>query len=115
MSDGFDLNKPTIVALLHLLSAATGGLLGIVAAVLAYGWRDAPDQPAWMRSHERYHIRTFWYSILFTVIGWLTWWILGLGFLILALIGIFVAIRSVLALLAAQRQAPVPNPEALIW
>jgi uncharacterized membrane protein len=115
MSNGFDLNKPTIVALLHLLSAVTGGIFGVVAVVLAYGWRDANNQPAWARSHERYHIRTFWYSILFSVIGWLTWWVFGLGFVILALIGVLVAIRSLLALLAAQRHDPIPNPQALIW
>lgn len=73
MSNGFALNRLSIVALLHLLSAATGGIFGIVAAVLAYCWRDAADQPAWTRSHERYHVRTFWYSILFSAIGWMTW------------------------------------------
>ena len=36
-------------------------------------------------SHFRWQIRTFWFSLLWIVIGSLTWWILGLGFLILVL------------------------------
>ncbi len=114
-TNGFDLNRPTTVALLHLAGVLTGGAFGIVAVVLGYVWRDASDSPAWQRSHERYHIRTFWYSILFTIIGWLTWWVFGLGFVILTLIGLAVAVRSVLALLAAQKHEPVPNPKALLW
>ena len=112
---GFDLNRPTVVALLHLMGAITGGAFGLVAVILGYVWRDAADSPAWQRSHERFHIRTFWYSILFTIVGWMTWWVFGLGLVILAVIGVAVALRSGLALLAAQRHDPVPNPQALIW
>jgi len=114
VNNGFDFNRPTIVALLHLAGAISGGAFGIVAVILGYVWRDAPDSPGWQRSHERYHIRTFWYSILFSLLGWLTI-IIGIGFLILALIGIAVAVRSILALLAAQKHKPIPNPEALLW
>lgn len=114
-SVGFDLNRPTVIALLHMLGGFSGGAFGIVAVVLAYAWEGNPRDPAWRESHYRFHIRTFWYSILFTLVGWLTWWIFGLGFLILAVIGIAVTVRSVLALLAAQRHDPVPHPTALIW
>ena len=114
MQNSFDFNRPTVVALLHLLGALSGGAFGVIAVVLGYAWRDAPDSPAWQRSHETYHIRTFWYSILFTIVGWLTVWI-GIGIVVLALVGIGVAVRSVLALLAAQKHQPVPNPGALIW
>lgn len=112
---GFDFNRPTLVSLLHLLGGVSGGAFGISAVLLAYAWAGNARDAVWTMSHYRFHIRTFWYSILFTIVGWLTWWVLGLGLLILALIGIAVVLRSVLALLAAQRHDPVPNPTALIW
>ncbi len=114
-SAGFDPNRPTVVSLLHLLGGLSGGAFGIIAVVLAYVWEGNLQYADWKKSYYRYHIRTFWYSILFTIVGWLTWWVFGLGLLILALIGIAVVLRSVLALLAAQRHDPIPNPTALIW
>ena len=57
-SSGFDLNKPTIVALLYIGGALTG-LLTLVGLIFAYAWK-AETAGSWMQSHVRFHIRTFW-------------------------------------------------------
>jgi uncharacterized membrane protein len=111
---GFDLNRPTVVALLQLLGIVTIGLVSIIAVILAYQWRDDPQTQAWERTHHRYHIRTFWYSLALAAAGAVTV-IIGVGVLILALIGVYVGVRAVLSLTNAQKRLPVPNPEAFLW
>ncbi len=111
---GFDLNRPTVVALLQLLGIVTAGLVSVIAVILAYQWKDDPQTLPWERTHHRYHIRTFWYSIGLAVIGAFTV-IIGVGVLILALLGVYVAVRGVLSLINAQKRLPVPDPEAFIW
>jgi len=113
-SAGFDFNKPTIVALLYLAGTLlTGGAVTLIGLVLAYVWKEDVDAP-WMRSHMSFHIRTFWYSAAFIVVGIVTA-VLGIGLLILALVGLYVIVRSVLALLEAQKARAVPNPTAIFW
>ena len=113
-STGFDFNKPTIVALLYLAGTVlTAGAATLVGLILAYVWKDAVEEP-WMRSHMSFHIRTFWYAAAFIVAGIVTL-VLGIGFLVLALVGVYVVVRSVLALLEAQKARPIPNPTAIFW
>lgn len=108
------MNTATIVAVLQLVGVVTGGLINLVALVLAYVWKNDRETPAWAVTHHRFHIRTFWYSVLFVIVGWATV-IIGIGILILAAVGLYVAVRTFLALARATRREPVPNPEALIW
>jgi uncharacterized membrane protein len=62
------------------------GLIGIGGVIVAYVKRgDA--QGTWVASHLRWLIRTFWYSMLWAVIGWIVLLTLGL-----ILIGIPIAI-----------------------
>lgn len=110
----FEMNNPTVVALLHLAGILTGGLVNIVAVILAYSWKGDARSAPWMVSHYRFHIRTFWYAIALSIVGVITL-IIGIGFLILALIGVYIAVRSILALMAAQRREPIARPEALFW
>mgnify|MGYP005839992397 CR=1 FL=1 len=111
---GFDLNRPTVVALLQLLGIVTIGLVSIIAVILAYQWRDDLQTQPWERTHHRYHIRTFRYSVALAIVGTITA-IIGVGFLILWLLGTYIAVRAVLSLLNAQKREPVPRPEAFIW
>lgn len=113
-SPGFAFNKPTIVALLYLAGTLlTAGALTIVGLILAYVWKSDVEAP-WMASHLSFHIRTFWYSAAFIVAGVVTA-IIGVGFLILALVGLYVIVRSVLALLEAQKGRAIADPAALFW
>src|SRR3546814_3246727 len=47
----FDLNRPTIVALLYLASFLTG-ITALIGLVLAYVWKNEPHEP-WEPSHYR--------------------------------------------------------------
>ncbi len=111
-SGGFDFNRPTIVGLLYLGSYFTG-ISGIIGIVLAYVWRGETSEP-WEATHYTYHIRTFWLSVVAAFIGVLTL-IVGIGFIILGLIGIWALIRIILSLVNAQKRAAMPNPETLFF
>lgn len=109
---GFDLNRPTIVALLYLASFITV-ITGLVGLVLAYVWKNEPHE-AWEVSHYRYHIRSFWYGFAGALIcALLTLILIGLlGFVALA---VWLIVRTVLALLKAQRKEPITDPDTLLW
>ena len=111
-SSGFDLNRPTIVSLLYLIGVLTA-LPTILALILAYVWRGEA-QADWEASHYRYHIRTFWLMLLYAVIGTCTA-LIGIGFLILLLIPLWVLVRAIVPLAAAQRHSSLPNPGTWLW
>lgn len=68
------------------LVAPLMGLIGIIGLILAYVKRgDAAG--TWLQSHYRWLIRTFWFSLLWGIVGGLVLVILGL-----ILIGIPIAI-----------------------
>lgn len=68
------------------LIAPVFGLLGIVAVIVCYVKRD-DAAGTWVSSHFTWLIRTFWWSLLWSVLGWLT--LLTLGWI---LIGIPIAL-----------------------
>jgi len=111
-SGGFDLNQPTIIALLYLASFITG-VTGIVGVVLAHVWSNEP-KAEWERSHYAYHIRTFWFGMLGMVIGFVLLIVL-IGGLIMLAVGVWMAVRSVMSLINAQKQQPMPNPHTLLF
>lgn len=82
--------------ILQILSVVTG-LTAIVAVILAYvRMTEAPD---WIKNHYTYQIRTFWIGLAGMVIGILTFWMLGLGFLIMLATAIWFIIRAVVGLI----------------
>lgn len=106
-SNGFDLNRPTIVALLYLASFVVG-ITGIVGVVLAFIWRG--ERPGdWTESHYTYLINTFWIGLAGGIVGGILTIVL-IGFLLLGAVAIWVIVRSVKSLLAAQQRAPMPDP-----
>lgn len=111
-SSGFDFNQPTIIALLYLLGFVTG-ITSFVGIVLAHVW-SSDDRQSWAASHYSYHIRTFWFGLLASLIAGLLSLVL-IGFLLFPLIAIWVGVRSVLSLIKAQKREPMPNPETLAF
>lgn len=114
-ASGFDFNHPTIVSLLYLASYVTG-ITGIVGLVLAYVWRDDAGTPGreWEASHYAYLIRTFWFGLLASVVG-IVLSVIGIGLLILLAAAVWVAVRSVLSLVRAQKREPMPDPKTLLF
>lgn len=109
---GFDFNRPTIIGLLYAGSYITG-ISGLIGLVLAIVWKGEAHEP-WEGTHYTYHIRTFVIALIACFVGFITL-IIGIGFLILAAIGIWALIRIVLALVNAQKRAPMPNPTTLLF
>ncbi|MCK0097805.1 hypothetical protein MWU38_00275 [Qipengyuania sp. S6317L1] len=111
-NSGFDFNQPTIISLCYLASFITG-ITGLVGIVLAHVWQNE-NQPAWAASHFDYLIRTFWFGFAgFVVAGVLS--VVFIGILLMPLIAVWVGVRSVLSLLKAQRQEPMPDPKTLLF
>ncbi len=69
-----------VVYILYALSYFTG-VTAIVGIIINYVKKDEVAG-TWLESHFRWQIRTFWFSLLWAVIGWLTLLIL-VGFVIL--------------------------------
>ncbi|WP_432201336.1 DUF4870 family protein [Erythrobacter sp. W53] len=113
---GFDLNRPTIISLCYLGSIITG-ISGIVGIVLGHVWKgegEGGSNESWMTSHYTYLIRTFWIgfaaSIAATVLS-----VILIGFLLFPVIAVWVLVRSVMSMLKAQKQEPMPDPETLVF
>ena len=111
-SAGFDFNRPTIIALLYLASFVVG-ITGLVGLILSYVWKGEPGA-AWEASHYQFHIRTFWIGLAGFVIGAILTIVL-IGFLIMLAVGAWVLVRSVLAMLRAQRHEPIADPRSLLF
>jgi uncharacterized membrane protein len=108
-NNGFDFNQPTIITLCYLGSFVTG-FSGLVGIVLAHVWQG-DNQDAWAASHFTYLIRTFWIGFLASVILTIT----VIGMIALPLPFIWVGVRSVMSLLKAQKQEPMPDPKTLLF
>ena len=62
---------------LHALAPFTMWTLAIVAMIIGLVKRD-DVRGTWLDSHYDYLSRTFWWGILWAVLAWATFWILGL-------------------------------------
>lgn len=116
---------PIAVHTLHLLFFATG-FTPIVAVIVAYLGRRAPED--WRTSHYEFGIWTFWLALAGSGVGWALIIVgiplliaFGLGIIpiviggaVLALIGIWFAVRAVLGLVYALRGEAYPRPRALL-
>ena len=51
------------------------GITAIIAIVLNYIKREEV-KGTWLESHFSWQIRTFWWGLLWSVVGWATFWIL---------------------------------------
>jgi uncharacterized membrane protein len=106
---GFDFNQPTIISLLYLAGYVTG-VSAIVGVVLGYVWRGEP-KAEWEVSHYAYLIRTFWIGLIGSIVG-IVLTVILIGILILIAVAVLVIIRSILSLINAQKQEPMPNPDS---
>lgn len=111
-NSGFDFNQPTIISLLFLGSFITG-VSGLVGIVLAHVWQG-DNRDNWAASHFTYLIRTFWVGFIASIIAFALL-IVVIGAFLFPLIAIWVGVRSVLSLVKAQKQEPMPDPNTLLF
>jgi uncharacterized membrane protein len=103
-----DKTMALVIYILYLVGL-TNGLTAVIGLILAYVSKR--DAPAWLRSHYVFQIRTFWISLLLACIGGLLL-IIGVGVLVLAAVGVWIAVRCVLGLMSLIRGEAYPNPQS---
>lgn len=91
------------------------GILGIAGVIVCYVKRDEA-RGTWVASHLRWLIRTFWYSLLWGVLGGVVLVVLGLvligipiAFLIWAVASLWVLYRVIRGYLLFNDSKPIPG------
>ena len=82
------------------------GVTAIVAIVLNYIKLD-DAKGTWLESHFRWQIRTFWWSVVWLVLGALTWIIL-VGWVVIGVAGIWFIYRIAKGWLNLNDGKPMP-------
>lgn len=82
------------------------GLPALIAIIINHVKVDETEGTIY-RSHFRWQMRSFWWSLLWACIGWVTAWI-GVGFVILAANWIWLLYRLVRGLLNWNDGKPMP-------
>jgi uncharacterized membrane protein len=85
----------TITAVVYALQAAAyfTGLTALVGVIVNYVKRD-DVRGTWLESHFRWQIRTFWFALLWFVLGALSW-IVFVGMIVVGATAIWVIYRIV--------------------
>jgi uncharacterized membrane protein len=88
-----------LTQIVYVLYAASlfFGISAIIAIIINYLKRDEV-KGSWLESHFRWQMRTFWFSLLWCFVGWLTI-IIGIGFIIWGVAGIWAIYRIVKGML----------------
>lgn len=100
------LKNVTMVAYALYAFSYFAGITAIVAIVINYIKKDEVAG-TWLESHFRWQIRTFWFGLLWAVIGILTMFIL-VGFLILFVNCIWIVYRVIKGWLYFNDNKPMP-------
>ncbi|WP_010324734.1 DUF4870 family protein [Marinobacterium stanieri] len=98
-------NNAKIVYILYLV-ALVSGITAIIGVVMAYIYKN--DAADWVQDHYRWQIRTFWIGLLFSFIGSLLLFI-GIGFIILLLLAVWMIIRCIKGLQALDKGQPLAD------
>lgn len=85
-------NITHIIYLLQALSFIFG--ITAVAAVILNYIKLEDVRGTWLDSHFRWQIRTFWFGLLWAVLGFLTT-VIGIGFMILFIASVWIIYRIV--------------------
>ncbi|MFA5627711.1 MAG: hypothetical protein WCX90_10105 [Thiohalomonadaceae bacterium] len=85
----------TITTVVYVLQAISFflGITAIVAVVINYVKKD-DVQGTWLASHFRWQIRTFWFGLLWFIIGAITSFVM-VGFAVLAINAVWVIYRII--------------------
>ena len=85
------------------------GISALVGIVIAYVNRGKAG--GWVDTHYTWQIRTFWIGLLYSFVSVLLM-IVAIGFVLIFAVAVWVIVRCVLGLQAANRDEPVRNPES---
>jgi uncharacterized membrane protein len=110
-TQGFEFNSSTIVALLYFASFVTG-ITAIIGVVWAYLKRDEVAN-SWESSHLAYHIGTFWKGLMIAIglfLSMITIILIPVAWIGFVALAVWYIVRSLKALLAAQKHEPIGDP-----
>lgn len=94
----------TMVYALQALSFLIG--ITFIAAVVVNYVKRADVEGTWLESHFRWQMRTFWFAVLWTIIGFITW-VIFIGWLILGINAIWIIYRIVRGWLNLAERKPM--------
>jgi uncharacterized membrane protein len=102
-------NLKTVATVVYALQAAGFfvGITWIAAIVIDYVKRD-DAAGTWLESHYRWQIRTFWWGLLWGVLGGLTALVI-VGFFVLAADAIWIIYRIAKGWLYLSENRPLPT------
>lgn len=103
---GGNAGNVNLIYILYLVSIAVG-VTGLVGLVMAYIGKDGADELT--TSHYNNQINIFWKTLLFSVISFVTMFIL-IGFLLMIATLVWYIIRVVKGMQALGRNEPIANP-----
>jgi len=110
MEDAQKLNSlKTMATVVYILQAIGffNGITWIVAVIIDYVKKDEAAG-TWLESHYRWQIRTFWWGLLWGVIGSILLLIL-VGWFVLAAAGIWIIYRVVKGAIYLSEGKPLPS------
>ena len=97
-----------VVYILYIASMFLPFLI-LVGIVIAYVNRGKAG--GWVDTHYSWLIRTFWIGLLFIAVS-IILAIVAVGLLLMVVMPIWVIVRCVVGLQAANREEPIKNPES---
>ncbi|CAI8255595.1 MAG: Uncharacterised protein [SAR92 bacterium MED-G29] len=98
-------NLALLVYVLQGFGVFTGGLTWIAAMVVNY-LKRSEVRDTWVESHFRWQLNTFWYGLLWLIVGTL-FWIVFLGWFMWGLVTIWVVYRIIKGLLYLNDRKPI--------
>ena len=104
-------NSARLIYILYLVGLIIGVTM-LIGLVMAYVYRGGA--PAWLASHYRFQIRTFWIGLLYSVIGIVSS-VLFIGWLILLFVLVWLIVRCVRGLKYLAAGEAYPTVEAWLW
>ena len=85
-------NLAHLVYALQAAAFLTGGLTLFIGIIVSYVKRDVA-RGTWIDSHFLWQIETFWWNLLGVIIGTGTTFLLGLGYIVLLLVALWLIYR----------------------
>lgn len=95
----------TLIIYILYLASFFIGITAIAAIIINYLKKDEVAN-TYLASHFRWQIRTFWFAVLWTAIGFITVF-LAIGYVILLANGIWMLYRMIRGLLALNERKPM--------
>ena len=86
----------TVALVVYVLQALSflWGITAVIGVIVDYiKLEDA--RGTWVENHLRWQIRTFWWALIWSVLGFALIWVFGLGFLVLAVVYFWTIYRVV--------------------